>query len=388
MLTASPDSTRPPRRLVLHRTIVGLVAAAALIAAVAGGPSAGAQTIGDLEEEASALDLELHEARERIEELAEEYSQAQVKVSEAEDEIAAARSALVATEATMAARQADLRTYAVRAYVDGGGLHEVDRVLTSEFDGAERRLAYIETAIGSRKALIDELKVAKQDVDQRLRQVADAEGRAKEWVARTEAARQEAQAIERNLNDRLAATTGRLAEAVSVAEAEREAAEQAAAEEAARQAGLSVALEPAASVVRESATVAPPVNRPIAPVVQAPRPEATIAVQAALSQLGVPYVWAGSSPDQGFDCSGLMYWAWGQAGRSIPRPADYQRDDAIPISYEDLQPGDLVFYGEPPSHVAMYIGGDQIVDAPQTGEYVEIKTMWYSRKPMSYGRVA
>jgi cell wall-associated NlpC family hydrolase len=124
------------------------------------------------------------------------------------------------------------------------------------------------------------------------------------------------------------------------------------------------------------------------PVVSAPRPEASIAVNAALSQLGVPYVWAGASPSQGFDCSGLMYWAWGQAGRRIPRPADYQRDDAIPISYDDLQPGDLVFYGEPVSHVAMYIGGDQIVDAPQTGEYVEIKTMFYSRKPMTYGRVA
>ena len=87
------------------------------------------------------------------------------------------------------------------------------------------------------------------------------------------------------------------------------------------------------------------------------------------------------------NCSGLMYWAYGQAGVSIPRPADYQRDDAVRITYQDLQPGDLVFYGEPPSHVGMYIGNDEIINAPQTGGVVSIKNMFYSSKPMTYGRV-
>jgi len=128
------------------------------------------------------------------------------------------------------------------------------------------------------------------------------------------------------------------------------------------------------------------------PVVYVPPPglraEAAIAVQAAMSQIGVPYVFGGASPSAGFDCSGLMYWAYAQAGVSISRPADYQRDDAVRISYEDLQPGDLVFYGEPPSHVGMYIGNDEIVNAPRTGELVGVKNMFYSSKPMTYGRIA
>ena len=114
---------------------------------------------------------------------------------------------------------------------------------------------------------------------------------------------------------------------------------------------------------------------------------AAAALQAAYSQLGVPYVYGGASPDGGFDCSGLIYWAYGQAGRSISRPADSQRDDAQPISEGDLQPGDLVFYGEPVSHDAMYIGGGQIINAPYTGEVVRIQDMYYSSKPMTFGRI-
>ena len=111
------------------------------------------------------------------------------------------------------------------------------------------------------------------------------------------------------------------------------------------------------------------------------------AVAAAMSQLGVPYVYGGESPEEGFDCSGLVQWSWGVAGRSLSRPADYQRDDTQPISESELQPGDLVFYGEPVSHDAIYIGDGMIINAPYTGEVVRIQSMYYSSKPMTFGRV-
>jgi cell wall-associated NlpC family hydrolase len=111
------------------------------------------------------------------------------------------------------------------------------------------------------------------------------------------------------------------------------------------------------------------------------------AVAAAMTQLGVPYVYGGASPSAGFDCSGLVQWAFGQAGRSLSHAADWQRDETQPISAADLQPGDLVFYGDPPSHDAIYIGNGQIINAPYTGQVIRVQDLYYSSKPMSYSRV-
>ena len=94
-------------------------------------------------------------------------------------------------------------------------------------------------------------------------------------------------------------------------------------------------------------------------------------MRAAESQLGVPYVWGGESPGRGFDCSGLTAWSWGQAGVSLPHYSGGQMADSAPVPVSDLEPGDLLFYGPGGSdHVAMYIGGGQMIEAPYTGAYV------------------
>ena len=85
------------------------------------------------------------------------------------------------------------------------------------------------------------------------------------------------------------------------------------------------------------------------------------AVQAAESQLGVPYAWGGETPGQGFDCSGLTQWAWAQAGVSIPRTATAQYASIPHVSLSALQPGDLLFYKNLDGdgiidHVVMYVG--------------------------------
>jgi peptidoglycan DL-endopeptidase CwlO len=94
-----------------------------------------------------------------------------------------------------------------------------------------------------------------------------------------------------------------------------------------------------------------------------------------------PYVYGATGPcSNGFDCSGLQQAAWAQAGVSIPRDT-YEQWAALPhISSSDLQPGDLLYYdGE--GHVAMYVGNNMIVDAPQTGmdvEEIPMSTSWYA----------
>ncbi|MGX1859039.1 C40 family peptidase [Dietzia sp. NPDC055340] len=91
----------------------------------------------------------------------------------------------------------------------------------------------------------------------------------------------------------------------------------------------------------------------------APNEQAAGAVRNALSQQGVPYVWGGTTPGQGLDCSGLTQWAYRDAGVEIPRLAQEQ-GVGVQISQQDLAPGDLLVWD---GHVAMYIGNDQIVEA-------------------------
>jgi peptidoglycan DL-endopeptidase CwlO len=95
------------------------------------------------------------------------------------------------------------------------------------------------------------------------------------------------------------------------------------------------------------------------------------AVQTAYAQLGDPYVWGGTGPNA-FDCSGLTMYSWGAAGVSLPHSSSAQYSAVRHVSLSDLQPGDLVFYYSPISHVAIYIGGGQVIDAPYPGKSVHI----------------
>lgn len=102
------------------------------------------------------------------------------------------------------------------------------------------------------------------------------------------------------------------------------------------------------------------------------------AVAYAYSKLGDPYVYGATGPSS-FDCSGLVQAAWASAGVSIPRTT-YEQVAALPaVSTSDLQPGDLLFFAGD-SHVGIYVGGGELIDAPQTGLDVEKVALsgWYS----------
>lgn len=94
-------------------------------------------------------------------------------------------------------------------------------------------------------------------------------------------------------------------------------------------------------------------------VATAPNEQAAGAVRNALTQQGVPYVWGGTTPNQGLDCSGLTQWAYQDAGIDIPRLAQEQ-DVGVQVPQSDLMPGDLAVWD---GHVAMYIGNGQLVEA-------------------------
>lgn len=95
------------------------------------------------------------------------------------------------------------------------------------------------------------------------------------------------------------------------------------------------------------------------------------AVQFALAQVGKPYGWGGSGPGS-YDCSGLTSAAWAAAGVSLPHNSGMQYSATSRVSRSALQPGDLMFFGSPIHHVAMYVGNGQMVEAPRSGLTVRV----------------
>ncbi len=114
----------------------------------------------------------------------------------------------------------------------------------------------------------------------------------------------------------------------------------------------------------------------------APAPDARYGgvVGIAMQFLGVPYVWGGASPS-GFDCSGFSMYVYAKVGVSLPHHAASQYGMGTPVSKEQLQAGDLVFFNGL-GHMGIYIGGGQFIHAPHSGDVVKISSLsdsWYAR---------
>jgi len=140
-------------------------------------------------------------------------------------------------------------------------------------------------------------------------------------------------------------------------------------------------------VVQESLPPVPPAAAP------APEPApfagvgAARAVEIALAQIGDPYVWAATGPNS-FDCSGLVQFAFGGAGIALPRVSSAQAQAGVPVSRANLQPGDLVAFYSPVSHIGIYIGNGQIVHAPTSGDVVKVVDLDSMPTPTAMRRVA
>jgi cell wall-associated NlpC family hydrolase len=104
------------------------------------------------------------------------------------------------------------------------------------------------------------------------------------------------------------------------------------------------------------------------------------AVTIALKGVGVPYRWGGASPASGFDCSGLVYWAYGRLGIELPHSSYALYDQGRRVARSRMRPGDLLFfYGL--GHVGIYVGRGRMVHAPNSGRLVEVVSLSRS----SYG---
>jgi cell wall-associated NlpC family hydrolase len=221
----------------------------------------------------------------------------------------------------------------------------------------------------------------------RQSQLQATEAQAQAALADVTASRQAAQATIASQEATLSRVTGQIATLVAAQQAQEQAEQYAAFQKRIADAPHPSSPAPDAPARSAPASTATTPGTPgtaapgTPPPVIAPSGGAGRAVAAAESQIGVPYEWGGEDPGVGFDCSGLTQWAWGQAGVSLPRTAQEQYDAVEHVSLSALEPGDLLFWGGGPGdigHVGMYVGGGEVIHAPETGEVVHIQPIWNS----------
>jgi peptidoglycan DL-endopeptidase CwlO len=223
--------------------------------------------------------------------------------------------------------------------------------------------------------VMDEIKKFKRDVTLRAAFLKKAQARQEQIVAERAAAKRE---IESGLAERQRLVQSIKGE-IARLQAEEEARQARLAAEAQQrlQAEL-VAQKQAAAEAQQTSVVGASAVTPEG-VSVAPPARFGGAVGVAMQYLGTPYVWGGASPG-GFDCSGFVMYVYSQVGVYLPHHAADQYNYGTPVSRDELEPGDLVFF-DGLGHVGIYIGGGQFVHSPHTGDVVKISSLddsWYA----------
>jgi cell wall-associated NlpC family hydrolase len=250
---------------------------------------------------------------------------------------------------------------------------------------------------GSMEDMLDQIdsadRVANQDI--RInREVAQFKAEVKQHRAELKNAEAEQQQLVQERADAKASIESQLSDRRQLVDSIRSEIVQMKAEERRRQEEL--AREAAAARVAEQqqseqAALGNPYATSTTPIVHVPPSGiGTTVVAIAERYLGIPYVYAGASPGGGFDCSGLVMYVFAQVGISLPHYAASQYGYGMPVSKDQLEPGDLVFF-DGLGHVGIYVGGGNFIHAPHTGDVVKISSLsesWYTEMYVGARRIS
>ena len=336
---------------------------------------ASASQLSSEQAKATQLEQQIQSTGQQIDALDQQYQAAQARKSAIDQRISATQSKIDQTRQRVAADQQVLRKAAINAYVTDGATSTQNTLFSGNQTIAAARQEYNNVAEGDVGTAVADLPTAQDQLAAEQAQLRSQDAQAAQAVAAANQAYTQAKTLESQQQQALAQVKGQIQ--TLIAQQQQAAA---AAAKAAAQAKLANAQQAAhAALISQSGGTSNATAVYSAPP-PAPGGGGAAAVAAALSQVGVPYVWAGESPrgtpgdpSGGFDCSGLVAWAWGQAGVPLPHYSGAQMADSTPVPLGNLQPGDLLFYGPGGSqHVAMYIGGGQMVEAPYPGATVRV----------------
>ncbi len=379
----------PLRRHVTQPLRLVLVLATCLVALVAALPAQATpkEEISGKRAQAQAARAELAKLGAQLEPAIERYNKAVAELKQVNAEIAFNQKQIKVTEANLLVSQVELDAKLEQSYRVGepdllasvlsqqslsqvlavtdlfdrsqhqaadmiGGLQQTKRTLTrqkQELQVAQDRAASLKAERAAEKRRID------AGIAQSQQLVAGLEDEIQQLIAE-EAARQE------QLRQEALAALAAQEEATAAAAAQSEVA-----------IGGSVA---EAATAESGAAQSAPAAAESAPV-ELPPTDGSLGAQAvsiAMQYLGVPYVWGGSSPG-GFDCSGLTSYVYAQLGIGLSHYTGSQWNEGTRVPYDQLLPGDLVFFHSDLHHMGMYIGNGQMIHAPQTGDVVKISPL-------------
>ncbi|HSI92850.1 MAG TPA: NlpC/P60 family protein [Jiangellaceae bacterium] len=350
--TSQPDPTHTRRVGRSRRFIVVLCTAA--VTSIGGITSA---QVGFADP-----DLTLEEVKEKVDELhheaevaAERYHMATDELDDIELRLAKAEENVARQEARLKELTTEIGDFAAATYRSGGIDPTMQMLLADDPDKYLAQAAVIDAYTRQQGEQLQQVAVQRQRLEQDTLLY-------DEELARLEAV-QDQLAEEKAVAEELLAEAQRLLDSLKAEERERLEAERREAEEAALAAREQAAEQESRSTEREQSSEPPPASG-----------KGQVALDFALAQLGDPYVWGGTGPD-GWDCSGLTQAAWAAAGVSLPRSSYQQIGVGTRVSWDNLRPGDLLFFYSPISHVGIYAGNGQMVHAVKPGTPVSMVSL-------------
>jgi cell wall-associated NlpC family hydrolase len=327
-------------------------------------PASG-ESISSAKQKAAAIESALTAAQNQMSALSQQYDAAAYHLKQINANIASTKAAITSDQKQVSVDRHRLSKAAIANYVSDGASTNDNPIFSGNEKTVGAAAEYNEIAEGDINLAVDNLHTAENALQAQQAQLQTQQGQAAQAVTTEQTAINQNAAEVQAQKNALAQENGQIATLIQQQQEQE-------AQQAAQQAAEVVQARVAAAQVQaetspQFSTAAPP-----------PTASGGLgAVQAAESQIGVPYVWGGESPlgsgDPGFDCSGLTAWSWGQVGVGLPHYSGAQMADSTPVPLNDLEPGDLLFYGPGGSeHVAMYVGPGEMIEAPETGQSVHL----------------
>lgn len=365
-------------------------------------------SVAQIEVRLASVKAEADQALRAAQIAAEELNAANIALAEAKNTASSAQTDADEAKANFEAGKKEIASIVQTAYRDGGseidtlapyvnadGLRTVEtkqasiEAFSASADAKMQRVAALQQVANVMQKAADEAVVAQTEATTEVqRRTEAAQASAQKALALQETTEAARQGYLAELARKQNTTVELIQEREAALEAERAAAAEAAARAAAEEAARREAARQANAAASESPSWTPPPSYDEPPVSYPGSGGASTAIATAKSYLGVPYVWGGASRG-GVDCSGLTQIAWASAGVYLPHYSKSQYDYGTKVPFNDAQPGDLLFWSSNGwqsgiYHVAIYLGGGSMIEAPAPGSSVRITSIWGWNQLMPY----
>lgn len=398
------------RGILLRRSLAAAIAVGSLLTSAT---VANADSVSSEKQKVDQLADQLDNLQNRLGQLDEDYGAAQDRKDRLDQEIADSQARIAQQQARLGELSAVLGNIAVDKYVTGSAM-DLSPLFSNAaaYTEAEQKDSLSRLALDNGSGSTDEMLALAEDLAKEQDSLSRKQQQVADLVASLNSKLDEANQLEAEYQQKLSSAQSDLGVAIEQ-ERERRAEAAAAAEIAKQKQKAADAAAAAAANNKKSSALAPPrgggtggaaADTGGSPAATDPTPsggggdpgggspappappsappvssKAGIAVNAAMSQLGVPYQFGAESPGVAFDCSGLTKYAWGQAGVYLPHQSGAQYASIPHITQGEVQPGDLIFYKSPIGHVAMYIGGGSLIHAPRSGDVVKVAVVDWAK---------